>query len=85
MHAPARAGTVTTGRARGGAFRGRVGRRKLASVPRCSPLERQPMLSGSFLHDFLKTGLIAVVFILLLKTFVAPHLPAGGQKAVAAI
>jgi hypothetical protein len=43
------------------------------------------MLSGSFLHDFLKTGLIAVAFILLLKTFVGPHLPAGGQKLVGAI
>jgi hypothetical protein len=43
------------------------------------------MLTGSFVHDFLKTGLIAVAFILILKTWIGPHLPAGGQKLVGAI
>ncbi len=43
------------------------------------------MLSGSLIHHFVMTGLTAVAFILLLKTFVGPHLPAGGQKLVAAI
>lgn len=43
------------------------------------------MLSGSAIHHFVVTGLAAVVFILLLKTLVGPHLPAGGQKLIAAI
>jgi hypothetical protein len=43
------------------------------------------MLSGSAIHHFLVTGLSAVVFILLLKSLIGPHLPAGGQKLIAAI
>lgn len=43
------------------------------------------MLSGSVIHHFLVTGLSAVVFILLLKSLIGPHLPAGGQKLIASI
>lgn len=42
------------------------------------------MLSGSVIHHFLVTGLSAFVFLLLLKSLVAPHLPAGAQKLIAA-
>lgn len=40
------------------------------------------MLSGSVIHHFLVTGLSAMVFIILMKVLVAPHLPAGAQKLI---
>lgn len=42
------------------------------------------MLGGSVIHHFLVTGFSALVFLILLKTVVAPHLPAGAQKLIAA-
>lgn len=43
------------------------------------------MLSGALINRFLTIGITAVVFILVLKMLIGPHLPAGGQKLVAAI
>jgi type IV secretory pathway VirB3-like protein len=42
------------------------------------------MLFGFSLHTFVVNGLAAMVFILLMKGLVAPHLPAGAQKLIAA-
>jgi type IV secretory pathway VirB3-like protein len=42
------------------------------------------MLFGFSLHTFVINGLAAMVFILLMKGLVAPHLPAGAQKLIAA-
>jgi hypothetical protein len=43
------------------------------------------MLFGYTLHSFLATGLAAMVFILLVKGLVAPHLPAGAQKLIGSV
>lgn len=42
------------------------------------------MISGSLLHHWLVTGVAAASFILVLK-MIAPHLPEGAQKLIAAI
>ncbi len=43
------------------------------------------MLSASLLHHFLATGASAVLFILLLKMLIDPHLPPGAQKLIATV
>lgn len=43
------------------------------------------MLFGFSLHTFVANGLAAVLFILLLKGLVAPHLPAGAQKLIGTV
>lgn len=47
--------------------------------------ERPPVLYGVTLRNFIVNGLSAIAFILLMKGLVAPRLPAGGQKLLAAV
>jgi hypothetical protein len=60
-------------------------RRREASRTRRSAPTVPGMLFGYSLHSFIVTGLAAVVFILLLKGLVAPHLPAGAQKLIGSV
>jgi hypothetical protein len=39
-------------------------------------------MPGGVIHHFLVTGLSAMVFLILMKTVIAPHLPAGAQKLI---
>lgn len=63
---------------------GAAGRCGAFSTPR-AVLTVPGMLFGYTLHSFLATGLAAMVFILLVKGLVAPHLPAGAQKLIGSV
>lgn len=43
------------------------------------------MLFGYTIHSFIATGLAAMLFILLVKGVIAPHLPAGAQKLIGTV